>query len=120
MRPPHRILLLTFTRRAAESILHRVQTIRSHPPAKKPKGGNNDLAAARKVWGGTFHASGARLLRIHGAAIGVDPRFTIHDQTDAADLLDVIRTELKLAENARTSPRRGPARPPIAAGSTPA
>jgi len=93
--PPHRILLLTFTRRAAESMLHRVQTIRSHSPVKKPKGGN-DAMAADKVWGGTFHASGARLIRIHGAAIGVDPRFTIHDQIDAADLLDVIRTELKL------------------------
>lgn len=105
--PPHRILLLTFTRRAAESMLQRVQTIRSRPPAKKPKEGNNDLAAAHKVWGGTFHASGARLLRIHGAAIGVDPRFTIHDQTDAADLLDVIRTELKLAEKRKDFPKKG-------------
>ena len=88
-------------------MLHRVQTIRSHPPAKKPKGGNDALAAAHKVWGGTFHASGARLLRIHGAAIGVDPRFTIHDQTDAADLLDVIRTELKLAEKRKDFPKKG-------------
>src|SRR5206468_2642724 len=64
-------------------------------------------AAIRKVWGGTFHAVGARLLRLHGSAIGVDPRFTIHDKTDAEDLLDVLRTELQLTEKHPDFPKKG-------------
>jgi DNA helicase II / ATP-dependent DNA helicase PcrA len=90
-------------------MLHRVQTIHSQPRAKKPRGSNNapTKAEAHRVWGGTFHAVGARLLRIHGPAIGVDPRFTIHDQTDAEDLLDVLRTELQLAEKRKDFPKKG-------------
>jgi DNA helicase-2/ATP-dependent DNA helicase PcrA len=107
--PPERILLLTFTRRAAAEMLHRVQTLRGSKPAKKPKqkGDTTGTEAPRRVWGGTFHAVGARLLRVHGPAIGVDPRFTIHDQADAADLLDVLRTELKLAEERQDFPKKG-------------
>jgi len=107
--PPERILLLTFTRRAAAEMLHRVETLRGSKPAKKPgqKGDAAGTASPRKVWGGTFHAVGARLLRIHGPAIGVDPRFTIHDQADSTDLLDALRTELKLAEKRKEFPKKG-------------
>jgi DNA helicase-2/ATP-dependent DNA helicase PcrA len=99
--PPERILLLTFTRRAAAEMLQRVETLRGRTPVKNPRKKSDDAMAVshRKVWGGTFHAVGARLLRIHGPAIGVDSRFTIHDQADSTDLLDVLHTELKLAEN---------------------
>ena len=107
--PPERILLLTFTRRAAAEMLHRVETLRGSKPAKKPRPKSDaaGTASPRKVWGGTFHAVGARLLRIHGPAIGVDPRFTIHDQADSADLLDVLRTELQLAEKRKDFPKKG-------------
>ena len=107
--PPERILLLTFTRRAAADMLHRVETLRGRKPAKKPRqdGDAAGPASPRKVWGGTFHAVGARLLRIHGPAIGVDPRFTIHDQADSTDLLDALRTELKLAEQRKEFPKKG-------------
>jgi DNA helicase-2/ATP-dependent DNA helicase PcrA len=106
---PERILLLTFTRRAAAEMLHRVELLRRGKPVKKSrqKGKNTEAASPRKVWGGTFHAVGARLLRIHGPAIGVDPRFTIHDQADSADLLDALRTELKLAEKRKEFPKKG-------------
>jgi len=107
--PPERILLLTFTRRAAAEMLHRVETLRGGKPAKKPRLDSDaaGTASPRKVWGGTFHAVGARLLRIYGPAIGVDPRFTIHDQADSTDLLDALRTELKLAEKRKDFPKKG-------------
>ena len=107
--PPERILLLTFTRRAAEAMLHRVQSIRSQAPTKPTKGKRNAATPGvpRKVWGGTFHAVGARLLRMYGPAIDVEPRFTIHDRTDSEDLLEVLRTELKLAEKRKDFPKKG-------------
>ncbi len=90
-------------------MLQRVETLRGQVPAKKSKskGAGAATTAPRKVWGGTFHAVGARLLRIHGSAIGVDPRFTIHDQADSEALIDVLRTELKLAENRADFPKKG-------------
>jgi DNA helicase-2/ATP-dependent DNA helicase PcrA len=107
--PPERILLLTFTRRAAAEMLHRVETLQGGKPAKKPRqdGDGTRTVSPRKVWGGTFHAVGARLLRLHGAAIGVEPRFTIHDQTDSTDFLDALRTELKLADKRKEFPKKG-------------
>jgi DNA helicase-2/ATP-dependent DNA helicase PcrA len=103
--PPERILLLTFTRRAAGELLQRVEAIRAqaHP---QPARGERD-APARKVWGGTFHAVGARLLRLYGRAIGVEPNFTIHDRADSEDLLEALRTELKLGEKRKDFPKKG-------------
>ena len=77
--PAERILLLTFSRRAAREMLARARSLtrdeRTH-----------------RVWGGTFHAVAARLLRLHGRAVGVDPAFTILDQADTADQLNLIRS----------------------------
>ncbi len=70
---PDRILLLTFTRRAAAEMLHRADELIVG-------------SAGGKVWGGTFHATANRLLRIYGEAIGLVPDFTVVDQGDAADL----------------------------------
>jgi DNA helicase II / ATP-dependent DNA helicase PcrA len=69
---PGRILLLTFSRRAAAEMERRVERIIT--AALGPTG-----ARARIGWSGTFHAVGARLLRSHAHAIGLDPSFTIHD-----------------------------------------
>ena len=57
-------------------------------------------------WAGTFHAIGARLLRLYAPAIGLDPAFTILDRSDAADLLDLVRDELDLARTDRRFPRK--------------
>jgi len=90
--PPQRILLLTFSRRAAREMLGRVEGAVG--------------ASAQRVWGGTFHAVASRLLRLHGRAIGVQPDFTILDQADMADLLDFTRAELGYEQRDRRFPRK--------------
>src|SRR5262249_5647553 len=73
---PGRILLLTFTRRAAAEMERRVERIVTAA-----------VGASRTVtsigWSGTFHAVGARLLRSHAHAISLEPSFTIHDRQDS-------------------------------------
>jgi DNA helicase-2/ATP-dependent DNA helicase PcrA len=91
--PPERILLLTFTRRAAREMLARAATLTS------------DRGLGR-VWGGTFHATANRLLRTHGGALGLSPGFTVLDRTDTADLMDLIRDQLGLGEGTRRFPRK--------------
>jgi len=91
--PPERILLLTFTRRAAREMLSRAETLT----------GGRGLG---RVWGGTFHATANRLLRTHGGALGLPPGFTVLDRTDTADLMDLIRGELELGEGDRRFPRK--------------
>lgn len=99
---PQRILLLTFTRRAADQMLRRVDgLLRQTRPASA--GG---AALSHQFWGGTFHATAARLLRMHGQSIGLDPGFTIHDRGDSEDLLDVVRTELKLDKYDKRFPKK--------------
>jgi DNA helicase II / ATP-dependent DNA helicase PcrA len=104
--PPDRILLLTFTRRSAESLLQRVAKI-CHESMSNDVEERANASARTKVWGGTFHATGARLLRSQGARIGIDPRFTIHDQSDSEALLEVLRTELRVAEVRKDFPKKG-------------
>jgi DNA helicase-2/ATP-dependent DNA helicase PcrA len=108
--PPERILLLTFTRRASAEMLRRVDGVLRR---LRESGGSASPVAAEKqahvgrVWGGTFHAIAARLLRQHGNAIGLPPEFTIHDRADSEDLLNVVRTELGLAKTDRRFPKKG-------------
>ena len=90
---PDRILLLTFTRRAAAEMVRRAGQLIGR-----------DVAGA--VWGGTFHAVANRLLRIHGRAINLPETFTIMDQSDAADLIHLIRNELGVARAHRRFPRK--------------
>src|SRR6476661_3223508 len=83
---PQRLLLLTFSRRAAEALerragqfLHRVLGVASaHQPGTLP-------------WAGTFHSVGARLLRQYAERIGLNESFSILDRGDAEDLLDIVR-----------------------------
>ena len=102
---PSRVLLLTFTRRAASEMLRRVDRAADSPTA----GCDPDPAGAvpPRCGAGTFHATAARLLRTYGPAVGLDPGFTIHDRTDSEDLLDVLRTELGLAKTAQAFPKKG-------------
>ncbi len=101
---PSRILLLTFTRRAATEMLSRVDGIlrrlkREENVSARTVGG--------VVWGGTFHAVAAGLLRLHGRSVGLEPAFTILDRSDSEDLLNVSRTELGLAKTDRRFPQKG-------------
>ena len=102
---PRRILLLTFTRRSAGEMLRRVDRLLRHLPA--PASTSQRAPAGQRVWGGTFHATAAQLLRMYGRAIGLDPGFTIHDRTDSEDLLNVVRTELDLSKTDRRFPKKG-------------
>lgn len=90
---PERILLLTFSRRAAREMLTRAGQI-------------SDTDGARRVCGGTFHAVANRLLRQHGAAVGLRAGFTVLDQGDNADLLGLVRHELGLSERGRRFPKK--------------
>ena len=89
---PERMLLLTFSRRAAREMITRAEHISG--------------ADAGRVWGGTFHAIGNRLLRQHGRAIGLSPGFTVLDQADAADVMNLLRDELGLSSRERRFPRK--------------
>jgi len=96
---PRRILLLTFTRRAAAEMLRRVDALLL---AQNGSAGH----AGERVWGGTFHAVAARLLRIHARDLGLEPDFTIVDRGDAEDLLHVARTALGLGRDGPRFPQK--------------
>jgi DNA helicase-2/ATP-dependent DNA helicase PcrA len=90
--PPHRILLLTFTRRAAQEMLAR---------AERLVGG-----ATGRVHGGTFHATAHRLLRVYGPSVGIPKDFTILDQSDAEDLMGMARAQLGFAQRHSRFPKK--------------
>lgn len=101
---PGRILLLTFTRRAAAEMIRRVDgAVRRLDEAAS----ESMHSQAARIWGGTFHAIGARLLRHYGKAIGLDPSFAVHDRTDSEDLLNIVRTDLGLAKTDKRFPKKG-------------
>jgi DNA helicase II / ATP-dependent DNA helicase PcrA len=103
---PSRILLLTFSRRASAEMLRRVDELLAQIQNQGGSGQKRPITS-RKVWGGTFHATAARLLRLYGDSIGLASDFTIHDRSDSEDLLDVVRTELNLAKTDRRFPKKG-------------
>jgi DNA helicase-2/ATP-dependent DNA helicase PcrA len=61
---------------------------------------------SKKVWGGTFHAVAARLLRMYARSLGLAPDFVIHDRPDSEDLLDVVRTGLGLSKKNKRFPKK--------------
>ncbi len=101
---PSRILLLTFTRRAAAEMLRRAAVLldRVHNSHGRQVSGG----IGSKTWGGTFHAVATRLLRVYGKHLGLPADFTIHDRTDSEDLIHVLRTELGLAKADRRFPKK--------------
>jgi ATP-dependent DNA helicase UvrD/PcrA len=94
---PRRILLLTFSRRAAQEMTRRALRLLARRPTSE----------AALPWAGTFHAIANRLLRLHAAEVGLDPAFTLLDREDAADLIDRLRHERGLARTDRRFPRKG-------------
>jgi DNA helicase-2/ATP-dependent DNA helicase PcrA len=99
---PRRILLLTFTRRAAGEMLRRVRALRDGPG----EGGPGRRPTRDAVWGGTFHAVAARLLRLHARDLGMEPDFTILDRGDAEDLMHAARTALGLGRGGSRFPQK--------------
>jgi len=80
--PPEKILLLTFTNKAAAEMMRRVSDLLGHE--------------LRALWGGTFHSIGARILRTHADALGYQRDFTILDRDDAKDLIKACIADAKI------------------------
>jgi DNA helicase-2/ATP-dependent DNA helicase PcrA len=102
---PGRMLLLTFTRRAAVEMRRRAQDI-VKKALNESLGGTSQALSQRLSWAGTFHAMGNRLLRHYARHLKLDPQFTVIDRADAADLIDTIREELGLAAKEQRFPRK--------------
>ncbi len=91
---PQRILLLTFTNKAAREMLKRVEELVP---------GVND--ASQRVWGGTFHHIGNRLLRRHAPLVGFQPNYSILDREDARKLMDSCISDLKIKPKSSRFPK---------------
>ncbi len=99
---PRRILLMTFSRRAAAEMSARVERI-----ARKVLGENASIMRDALSWAGTFHGIGARILREYAERIGIDPAFSIHDREDSADLMNLIRHECGFSKTETRFPAKG-------------
>jgi DNA helicase-2/ATP-dependent DNA helicase PcrA len=102
---PARILMLTFTRRAALEMKRRAHEIVKEA-LKEPLGGVSHTISQRLSWIGTFHSIGNRLLRHYAKHLKLDPQFSVADRGDSADMLDSIRMELGLATKEQRFPRK--------------
>jgi DNA helicase-2/ATP-dependent DNA helicase PcrA len=91
---PERILLLTFTRRAAREMLQRARAMVGMPGGRAG------------VFGGTFHSVAHHFVRQHGAALGLGDGFGLLDAGDAADLMDLVREEHGHAQRGRRFPKK--------------
>jgi DNA helicase II / ATP-dependent DNA helicase PcrA len=99
---PRRILLMTFSRRAASEMSRRVERI-----ARRVLGDNATVMTDALTWSGTFHGIGARLLREYADQLGLEREFTIHDREDSADLMNLIRHELGFSKTETRFPTKG-------------
>jgi DNA helicase-2/ATP-dependent DNA helicase PcrA len=99
---PRRILLMTFSRRAASEMAKRVERI-----AAGVLGSKGGVLTDALAWSGTFHGVGAKILREHAQWIGLDPAFTIHDREDSADLMNLVRHERGLSKKESRFPAKG-------------
>jgi len=90
---PGAILLMTFTRRAAQEMLERVERLVGE--------------GSRAVAGGTFHSFANNILRRHGVQMGLKPNFTILDRGDMEDVINLLRARMGLASRERRFPKKG-------------
>jgi DNA helicase-2/ATP-dependent DNA helicase PcrA len=98
---PQRILLLTFSRRAANEMVQRAGGVLQRIF------GTSSQAVAGLPWAGTFHSIGARLLREYAGRIGLESSFTIHDRGDSEDLMGMVRQEIGLTGGQKRFPLKG-------------
>lgn len=96
---PERILLLTFTRRAAMELVERAKRLLETT--------SSQAGTLSAIWGGTFHAVGMRLLRIYGKNVGLPPNFSIVDRADQEDLMNLVRSELNFPVDKKRFPKKG-------------
>ncbi|HEX7569085.1 MAG TPA: ATP-dependent helicase [Verrucomicrobiae bacterium] len=89
--PADRILLLTFTNKAAAEMMRRVSDLLGHE--------------LRSLWGGTFHSIGARILRLHAETLGYQKDFTILDRDDAKDLIKACMADAKIDKKDKHFPK---------------
>lgn len=99
---PQRILLLSFSRRAAQALQRRVGRL-----LHQALGLRATQPAPELSWAGTFHGVAARLLREQAGRIGLNPAFTISDRGDSEDLLGWVRHESGLAQTHKRFPLKG-------------
>ena len=99
---PRRILLMTFSRRAATEMTRRVQRI-----CRQVLGDSAAIMTDALAWAGTFHGIGARLLRMYAEQIGLGVDFTIHDREDSADLMNIVRHQLGFSKTENRFPTKG-------------
>ena len=92
--PASRILLLTFTRRAASDML-----------ARAAAGSGSPAGGSGRICGGTFHAIAHKIIRQHAESFSLPPQFTILDPGDVVDILDVLRPDHGLADSGQRAPR---------------
>jgi DNA helicase-2/ATP-dependent DNA helicase PcrA len=113
------VLLLTFSRRAAQEIRRRaegivVAAVRSDAASQRPM----RATATSLQWAGTFHSVASRLLRRFGPAVGLPVSFTVMELSDSEGLLNLVRNQLGMSERAKRFRRRcatcsaGSPRPP--------
>ncbi|HVO45136.1 MAG TPA: ATP-dependent helicase [Steroidobacteraceae bacterium] len=102
---PGRILMLTFTRRAATEMRRRAHEI-AKKALNESLGGIGQAINQRLSWSGTFHSVGNRLLRHYARHLKLDPQFSVVDRADSADMLDGLRQELGLAGKEQRFPRK--------------
>ncbi|MCB8823141.1 ATP-dependent helicase [Microvirga rosea] len=99
---PRRMLLMTFSRRAAGEMARRIERI-----AGQVLGPSAAVMTDALTWAGTFHGIGARLLRDYAPEIGLDPAFSIHDREDSADLMNLVRHDLGFSATESRFPAKG-------------
>jgi DNA helicase II / ATP-dependent DNA helicase PcrA len=99
---PERILLMTFSRRAAIELSDRTKRIIN----QAQKSNSKPLMNIHMPWMGTFHSIANRLLRHYGSSMGIDPNFTIIDRNDAADFIDLLRHELTFSTKDKRFPKK--------------
>ncbi len=99
---PQRILLLTFSRRAASEMTHRAGSV-----LHRVLGLRGSQAPTSLPWAGTFHSIGARLLREYAGRIGLEESFTIHDRGDSEDLMGMVRHDIGLTQTQKRFPLKG-------------
>ncbi|GAB3777126.1 ATP-dependent helicase [Ramlibacter monticola] len=99
---PQRMMLLTFSRRAAQEMERRVGGV-----LQQALGLPGTQALPNLPWSGTFHALGARLLREYAPRIGLEENFTIHDRGDAEDLMGLVRHEIGFSDQKKRFPLKG-------------
>src|SRR6202047_3089477 len=92
--PAERILLLTFTRRAAREMIERAQGLAERAVSRQTR-----------IVGGSLPFVEHRMVRLHAASLGLGPGFGVIDAGDAADLIDLLRQEQGHAAGQRRFPR---------------